>query len=177
MPSSSAWVAVRGKKEVSCPRLERVQIQNFKIRKGPRDDPCLRNSHISWPNCLTNVYRSWGAQEESEMFLSPYLRRLFPTLNNTRCLWMDHRKHGRYINSLEYWSILSAFCNKRHKWSDLQKNQKSENMTMGSFKGHNGMARISWSNWNSHSLSRKSVHSNEVLPTHSLERISAVHCS
>lgn len=42
--------------------------------------------------------------------------------------------------TFEYWPILVAFSIKGTH-SHFQKNQKSKNMTMISFKGHNGMAK------------------------------------
>lgn len=70
-----------------------------------------------------------------------------------------------YQFSWVYIHFLSGFCNKKHMWSDLQNSQKSKNMMMINFKGHNSMARISLSNWKSNTLTRKSVDSSEVLPT------------
>lgn len=72
------------------------------------------------------------------------------------------QEHERYITFHQYLPISSGFCNKWSTWSCLQKTQKSKNMTMISFEGHDGMARISWSSWNSHTLTRKSVNNSEV---------------
>lgn len=48
-----------------------------------------------------------------------------------------------YINPLEYRSIFEQLLQYKAQVITLQKNQKSKNMKMISYKGHNSIARIS----------------------------------